>query len=356
MFYLPKPALIASIFVFNDIVFGFVAPSPQTLFRRLPTAPTATLLGHNSTQPSSSANFSSANVCRPSSSRGSTITAAPSPTYPHWCILGQSDTGCITTKTWDALPIPELLEQCILWNSSCCGDKKAMAAEFFDNTRPIMEEKPCWKKMDNASIPCSQYESPDILSAMRAVKSWMRTPDCSSMLGDSDPSDGCCGKGYIDAKNVDVYYWPEPDSNTSCLSVVGDEVHPLDYGATTDMGLTYWGCTAANPKTSTTTSYINGPSGNIVSTTTITTVQSFITTAQITMVGSITFKQSLVNPWSPAGCIEETSTVSSASVPAATHTSHALIQARSYSLLISSSVTQADGLPVSTVVSGSFTL
>jgi hypothetical protein len=334
MFYLPNPALIASILFLNGTVFGFVAPSPQTLFRRFPTAPTATLLGHNTTQASSFANS-----CRPSSSsHGSITTAAPSSTYR------------------DVHAIPELSEQCILWNSSCCGDRKAIAAEFFNNTRPFMEEKKCWKVMDYPSNSCDQIESPDILSAMRAVKSWMRTPDCASVRADPDSSEGCCGSGYIRAANVDVYYWPEPDPNTACLSVVGDTIHPLDYGATTATGVTYWGCPPAIPKTSTMKSEITDSSGRLVSTITTMTVQSILTTAQISVIGSITFKQSLFNPWSPAPCIEETSTLSPASVPAGNHTSHAPIRARAHSLLISSSVTQADGLPVSTVVSGSFTL
>ncbi len=349
---LPNTTLTALILFLHGIAFGFVAPSPQTLFRRFPSPPTATLQANSTGQAPSFANS-----CRPStSSHASTITAAPSLTHPPWCLLGESLPGCITTKTWDALPIPELPEQCILWNSSCCGDRTAIAAEFFNNTLPIMEEKPCWKMMDNASIPCTQYESPEILSAMREVKSWMRTPDCASMHQDAGSSEGCCGLGYINAKNVDVYYWPEPDSNTACLSIVGNTVHPSDYGATTDMGLTYWGCTASNPKTSTTISDINGPSGYVVSSTTIVTVHSIITTAQITMIGSVAFKQSLVNPWTPAACIQETSTSNPASVPTETHASQAGIHARGHSLLISSSMTRADGLPVSTVVSGAFTL
>lgn len=42
------------------------------------------------------------------------------------------------------------------------------------------------------------------------------------------------GDTNIEAGNVDVYYWPGPNANTSCQSIIGNRVNPPDYGATTD--------------------------------------------------------------------------------------------------------------------------
>ena len=66
----------------------------------------------------------------------------------------------------------------------------------------------------------------------------------------------CCGSCEMNVQNVDIYYWPEPNVNTSCLSIIGDSVRPVDYGATRSVWTdgtetvndTYWGCDA---KTST---------------------------------------------------------------------------------------------------------
>lgn len=234
-----------------------------------------------------------------------------------------------------------------------CGSR------FFGDTLWKMTEKPCWKGMDNTSMPCTQYEAPNILSAMRDAKSWMRTPQCSSIGIDLDATNldgGCCGTGYILAKNVDVYYWPEPDANTECLSTIGDSINPPEQGATTELGLTYWGCTAVHPKTSTTTSNVIGPSGNVVSSTIVTVVQSIITTAQMSSIGSVTFKQSLFNPWTPPDCSEPSLASTTSTLRGGLNSSQGLIHARGHSLVIPSSVTQQGQLPISTVVSGTFTL
>lgn len=351
MFCLPNTVLIAVLLVEN-FVSGIVAPSPQTLFRRFPIPPTATSQALNPTQA-----FPTAGFCRqPARSPKSTITSAPSLNTPHPCLLNHPFPGCNTATTWDGPLIPELLEQCVIWNSSCCGDRKAIATEWFNDTRPFMEEKPCWKLMDNASIPCTQYETPEMLSAMREVKSWMRTPDCASMFQGLGlfSSIGCCGEGYIDAENVDIYYWPEPDSNTACLSIIGDQINPWDYGATTDKGLTYWGCKAIEPRTLTTTSWIRDPSQGLESWATMTIVETVITTAQMTTIGSVTFKQSLISPWTTAACIEEAVAYPESSASADASNPPAVTRIKS--LVVPFSVTSADGLPASTVVSGDFTL
>lgn len=350
MFCLPIAVLIAVVLLIKSFVSGIVAPSPQTLLRRSPIPPTATYQALNTTQA-----FPSAGFCRHSAnSPKTTITSAPSLDTSLPCLLNRPLPGCDTATTWDGPLIPELLEQCVLWNSSCCGDRKAIATEWFNDTRPFMEQKPCWKLMDNASIPCTQYESPGMLSAMREVKSWMRTPDCASMFHGRVGGIGCCGEGYIDAENADIYYWPEPDANTACLSIIGDKVNPWDYGATTDKGVTYWGCKAMEPKTLTTTSWIENPSRGLVSSVIMTVVETILTTAQMTTIGSVTFKQSLVSPWTTGACLKEVAASPESSASAKALTSQAIT--RINSLVVPYSMTSAGGLPVSTVVSGDFTL
>ena len=87
----------------------------------------------------------------------------------------------------------------------------------------------------------------------------------------------CCGKCQIYGPNVDVFYWPEPGSDKSCLSVIGDRVNPLGEGASTDgQGNVWWG-TVTNPYDI----YVGTH-----------------TTARIVTINGITLKQNLVNPWS----------------------------------------------------------
>lgn len=54
----------------------------------------------------------------------------------------------------------------------------------------------------------------------------------------------CCGGCDFGADKVDVYYWPDPLADTSCLSIIGSQISDVADGATTDsMGSLYWGCT-----------------------------------------------------------------------------------------------------------------
>ena len=85
---------------------------------------------------------------------------------------------------------------------------------------------------------------------------------------------------------VDVYYWPQPGADTSCLSIIGTATMPPLQDATitttslSDTGwttVTYWGCTP--------------PPGTV-----------YLTTAEMTTVDGSSFKTYLVNPWSqPCG-------------------------------------------------------
>ena len=102
-----------------------------------------------------------------------------------------------------------------------------------------------------------------------------------------DPN--CCHGCDITAGNADIFYWPEPDANTDCLSIVGDEVLPVTYGATTDDNdYLYWGCTS-----------IDGTFLHTIATALVVTR---------TEENGISWKEYNVDPWSEQPC-PETSTL-----------------------------------------------
>ena len=102
----------------------------------------------------------------------------------------------------------------------------------------------------------------------------------------------CCGVGEVRASNVDIYYWPEPDVDTSCLDIIGTTVNPTGYGATTQAlsllgntigpNHTFWACPADNPMTHYAFDVI--------------AVQSIVTTASLIDFGSLEVKISLFDP------------------------------------------------------------
>ncbi len=113
---------------------------------------------------------------------------------------------------------------------------------------------------------------------------------------------------------VDIYYWPEPGANTACLSIVGNNtISPFP-----DATEGYWGCTAA--------------SGS-----------SLITTAMEIVTSTFTLKEPLVNPWSPQPCIKTLNTYPS-------------LKSLNHSSIVPQSITQNEGLPITTVVRDNTTL
>ena len=155
------------------------------------------------------------------------------------------------------------------------------------------------------------------------------------------------GSCWLVVGNVDIYYWPEPNMDTSCLSIVGNSTTPLMQGATTSIvrgGFYnnsmyenyYWGCTAQD----------------------LASKGSIITTAVVASLGGYSFKSSLFNPWSPPPCSVEASPASiSLSLEARVyHHRHAAVHARGHSLVVPSNIIQNSSLLPSTVTSGSFTL
>ena len=138
------------------------------------------------------------------------------------------------------------------------------------------------------------------------------------------------------AGTVDVYYWPEPDVDTSCLSIIEEASMPLLQDATISTTsvsgtgwttVTYWGCTAQ-------TGFYQG---------------SYLTTAQMATIDGLSFKSFLINPWSaPCGA--------PASPSASTSFSFHSLQGRGHTLAVAPNVTKYGDLNPITVTSGGFTL
>ena len=292
-------------------------------------------------------------------------------------------------------------DQCLLWDASCSGNRTMAIERFFDisfsdqmlndtNTNGNLLDNDCFTQDNEVNQSyCDIYNPPERLSDFERIKNWMRSPQCVSaanewiaMTGNpwsyvfrpgwnesradylasnafgeelnkfrsgstydnsSDVEPSCCGVCSLWAQNVDLYYWPEPEANLSCNSIIGESVRPLDYGATTSATDTYWGCNA-------TYSYpIESHPGES------TTYVDLITTAVITTIGSLAVKVSRYSPWSSV-CGEDDA--GSQLLNQSTHVldRHASIDTRGHSLGVPSSVVNTDGLPVSTVVSGDFTL
>ena len=277
-------------------------------------------------------------------------------------------------------------DQCLLWDPSCSGNRTLAIEKYFDVA--VSESADNWWKNGNLLVneyfqqnndvnqsDCDTYNPPERMAEFSKIKDWMRSPQCLSaankwvamggnesklefLAQDAGPGfkntsedlTTCCGICSMNAATVDLYYWPELDANLSCLSIIGQSVRPLDYGATTSLidahyswfTMTYWGCesTLAHPfemegYTSSTTVY---------------------TTAEITTIGSLTVKMSLMSPWSSSPCVDNDAGSQGLNISIRVREEYTSVYARSQSLIVPSSVTQENGLPVSTLVSGDFTL
>ena len=288
-------------------------------------------------------------------------------------------------------------DQCLLWDNSCSGNRTLAIDKFFNSTQKYLQGNSCFSQFSSGVAPgdpdisvpavdpesgivdsnlvipsdCETYNSPRRISEWQDIKKWMRSPGCVSAqrewikMGGEGPASipsevtpSCCGLCNVGVDTVDLYYWPEPDVNTSCLNIVGTNVNPFTYGATTGgMGNhgeygpgTYWACSAKAPATSIYTQPGTSPGA----TETITSAYPMVTTAMVTTIGSLPVKVSLFNPWSSSPCsdadISPRGSISSAEL----HIRHA-IHARGHNITIQPTTSQHNW-QVSTVVLGNFTL
>lgn len=282
-------------------------------------------------------------------------------------------------------------DQCVLWDASCSGNKTLAMEKFFDIAFPDRNDT-----YDDTSITgndcfaqaqwipqadCVTYNPPERLLEWQKIKDWMRSSQCvsaaeewqnmtgrlwgfifeggvnesysdwHSFYGSSIPGPSCCSFCNVYAENVDIYYWPEPDTNLSCLATIGGSVRPLDYGATKKLvssangydGLlhasteTYWACNTTDPEFPGTT-------------------YTDLTTAIVTTIGHVAAKVPLFNPWDPSPCVGDYAESQGSNHSLVFRDGNRSIRARDHSLVIPSSITQNNDLPVSTIVSEGFTL
>ena len=227
-------------------------------------------------------------------------------------------------------------------NTSCTVSVHAVAAPPRLRGRSISGYPTAILNASVARTSPSVHKSSQRYSAIAVSTSQQLTSDsCPSWEIDQ----GSC---WLIVGNVDIYYWPEPNMDTSCLSIIGNSSFPVMQGATTSivrdvfsnrsMGENYyWGCTAQD----------------------LASKGSIITTAVVAFqIGGYSFKSSVLNPWSPPPCSVEASPASiSLSLEARVdHHRHAAVHARGHSLVVPSNKTQNSSHLPSTVTSGSFTL
>ena len=302
---------------------------------------------------------------------------------------GSAGTGNSSTEVFT--------DQCLLWDASCSGNRTSAIDEFFNSTQNFLQDNSCFSEFSSGvepgkpdiSIPvadpesgivdinlvipsdCKNFNPPKRISEWQDIKKWMRSSGCVSaqreweIMGGKGPASipsevtpSCCGLCVVGVDTVDLYYWPEPEMNQSCLNIVGTNVNPFTYGATTGDTVelepnTYWACSAKTPVTSTYTQ----PGTGLGATETITSVYPIVTTALVTTVGSLPIKVSLFNPWSSSPCIDldpSPRDTNGSSSSAERHIGHA-IQARAHNMTVQSSTSQ-EYSPLSTVVLGNFTL
>ena len=165
-----------------------------------------------------------------------TITVEDGTTYPI------AEDYYQTCGPYTPAPIDEKKE-CVLWDKSCTGDRQAALTAFFNDTWEPLFKDPCFASNQayGNSHPgdmrriCPETEHLAASTVTAKVLSWMRAPlSCveSRYEFDSDwgkpkyEHDNCCGQCAVGSPNVEVYYWPSPDADTSCLSIIGDDPLP----------------------------------------------------------------------------------------------------------------------------------
>lgn len=236
-----------------------------------------------------------------------------------------------------AVPTDRLEEACALWDPKCKTNltEEALFNNFFNgvmnSTVQQLKDDPCFVDLGYNETTChGKPIDPKNASLSIAAKSYLRSPQCSSdynslwlkyskftkpltstltnMIGHNyikwnndnryqetyppglltlthDPiqpekTDCGCGQCNLYGPNVDVFYWPEPGSDGSCLSIVGTEVKPLLEGVkTAKNGDLFWGTV-----TNSYDIYVGTQ-----------------TTAVLMTINGITIKQRVVNPWANDG-------------------------------------------------------
>ena len=195
-------------------------------------------------------------------------------------------------------------EYCALWNSSCSGDFDTAFRNFENNVAWVDDGK--FYDCGNSQMVNAAALPENSRGLVTQMISYAQSPQCTSMYRDincpgfsmssqsqclakSFPAAPCCGACWFAGIVVDLLYWPSEDADTSCLSIIGNSVNPVDKDAITSSwidpsdnkptSLVVWGCTTMS----------TASNGSIV--------YGFENTAAQTTIGTLTFKSDFVNPW-----------------------------------------------------------
>ncbi|CAF9939064.1 hypothetical protein IMSHALPRED_001193 [Imshaugia aleurites] len=167
----------------------------------------------------------------------------------------------------------DFLDQCLLWNNECTGNRTEALDLFFNNSGTLYNEVYGAHCIWSRESECAPWlPSPAVLPKFLE---WLRQPECVqsfdeyhtrnedqppwtwsgrifdgwsthtldwSTIATTTSNVGCCGQCTIFGGNVDVYYWPVTGANSDCVSIVGSTYN--DYVSellTTDnRGYPYW--------------------------------------------------------------------------------------------------------------------
>lgn len=347
---------------------GRAGPAPRTPLGATyrPSSPVFSKSAYNDSRLGSVASIAPTGQYRPNGPPITQDSAESAQMAGKTCLVGRCSGMTAATKTVDdgaaglggpliMLPDSELQAPCVLWNDSCSGDKSAARDYFFATLKPDLYANRCFTRPHE---DCPKIESPARMSEFQAIQDWMRSPQCfsdnsgyNSMVGMPTPlqeKHNCCGICGVTGGIVDVYYWPAPNASTSCLGLIGTRINPLTYGATighSSNGYNYWSGRHGQVESSVPTWWgcTTERGGQL----------SFMSTAAMTQIDSITFKRYFVNPWSAPSCVGSSLPSPRASGALAPRAS---IHARAFSLILYNTTSQIGDLPASTAVISGFTL
>lgn len=220
--------------------------------------------------------------------------------------------GTTTANTTSIGYIPRFDEICALWDSSCIGSEQSAFDVLLDSLfweeghfcdtksldalyKSLGETLPYQRVRYSTCTPGLSDAPQASKSAVRQLMEFARSPKCTSMLSEKDctgklqtdtdwctrreAESVCAGSCAFRQAIVELLYWPLEGSDTSCLSIVGDNYERDSNATVYPDGYVGWGCSTLS----------TAQNGQINS--------GYLMTATQTYNGRFTYKQELLNPW-----------------------------------------------------------
>ena len=254
----------------------------------------------------SAASPSQAHSITPAPFQTTTPEHKPNPTSIHGseCLLQEAH--CSLRGPGHSLD--DLKDGCVLWDTSCSGNRSLATKHFYGSIMHGLKKNKCFY---DSSPDCTKNNPLGRMSAFDKAKEWMRSSQCDAespsiielkgtenadlVKENSFLNQTCCDNCQVAVDRVDIYYWPSPHADTSCLSIIGDGESDLAVGATTENSDIYWACTSWSSSQGQ-----SGPGSPVI-----------ITTATLTTIASLTFRTHLCNPWINSPCESSAGALSS---------------------------------------------